>query len=87
MSDLAMQLRGYRLVTAEILYHLPDHPGMLQSFVWQLLDHVPSLPRLNEFLDFWGREIDGKLHSVKVATTDLVAPAELSIHDGEFRLH
>ena len=26
MVDLSLQLRGYRLTTAEILYHLPDHP-------------------------------------------------------------
>ena len=28
----------WRLTTAEILYHLPDHPGVLQTFIWQKLD-------------------------------------------------
>jgi len=32
MSDLRLQLCNYRLTTAEILYHLPDHPSVLQSF-------------------------------------------------------
>ena len=33
MSDLSLQLNGYRLTTAEILYYMPDHPALLQSFV------------------------------------------------------
>ena len=33
MSTLHLQLRSYRLTTAEILYHMPDHPAVLQSFV------------------------------------------------------
>lgn len=34
MNDLARQLFGYRLTTAEILYHLPDHPKLLQGYIW-----------------------------------------------------
>ena len=86
MNDLALQLQGYRLTTAEILYHLPDNPGLLQTFVWQLVDRVPEFPRLNRFLDFWRREIDGPLHSVRVAHSELIKPAELVVCDGTFRL-
>jgi hypothetical protein len=38
------QLEGYSLTTAEILYHLPDHPHLLQSFVWQHHDLFPDFP-------------------------------------------
>ena len=69
------QLRGYRLTTAEILYHLPDHPAVLQSYIWQELDIAPRYPVLNRFLEFWTREIDGKLHSVRVASVGLVQPS------------
>lgn len=87
MSNLSLQLRGYRLTTAEILYHLPDHPGLLQSFIWQHLDIAPVFPELRRFLDFWAREIEGPLHSVKVAHAGLVTPGELRHFDGEMRLH
>ncbi len=70
------QLEGYRMTTAEILYHLPDHPDVLQSYVWQALDLAPRFPVLHRFLDFWVREIDGKLHSVRVGSAELVSPAE-----------
>ncbi len=57
----------YRLTTAEILYRMPDHPAVLQSFVWQSMDIAPDYPALRRFLDFWRREIEGTLHSVRVA--------------------
>ncbi|MFM9914360.1 MAG: hypothetical protein ACKVOX_01025 [Rhizobacter sp.] len=63
--------RDYHLTTAEILYHLPDHPGLLQSFIWQDFDIAPRYPVLHKFLGFWTRELDGKLHSVRVAPAPL----------------
>lgn len=75
-SELGLQLRDYRLTTAEILYHLPDYPALLQSFVWQQLDLAPKFPTLKKFLDFWDRELDGKIHSVKVCHAELVTPRE-----------
>ncbi len=55
MSAIEKQLRGYRLTTAEILYHLPDHPSLLQSYIWQEYDLAPEFPVLHRFLDFWTR--------------------------------
>ena len=72
MSDLALQLNHYRLTTAHILYHLPDHPGLLQSFTWQHYDLAPKYPTLRKFLAFWTANLDGKLHSVQVASSELL---------------
>jgi uncharacterized protein Usg len=77
MANLAIQLTGYRLTTAEILYHMPDHPHLLQSFVWQFMDLAPRYPKLADFLTFWERNIDGKIHSVKVAGRRVIAAAEV----------
>ncbi|HEY1856893.1 usg protein [Acidocella sp.] len=71
---LALQMHDYRLTTAEILYHMPDHPGLLQSYVWQDLDLAPDYPALRKFLDFWTRRLDGKLHSVRVGSAPLITP-------------
>ncbi|HZB92853.1 MAG TPA: Usg family protein [Stellaceae bacterium] len=87
MSDLGLRLKGYRLTTAEILYHLPDHPHVLQSFIWQHLDIEPDFPVLRRFLDFWTHNIDGKLHSVKVARQSLVTPGELRHASVSLQLH
>jgi uncharacterized protein Usg len=87
MKPVELMLKGYRLTTAEILYHMPDHPALLQSFVWQNLDIAPKFPVLNGFLEFWEREIDGKLHSVKVASARLVVPAQFTFAKGELKIH
>lgn len=87
MSDLSLQLRDYRLTTAEILYHMPDHPGLLQSFLWQRLDLAPHFPELRKFLDFWSQSLDGKLHSVRVAAAEGLSAGRWRPVAAEFRLH
>jgi uncharacterized protein Usg len=66
VSDHKQEFRDYRLTTAEIIYHLPDQPEVLQSFIWQRLDSAPDFPELRRFLEFWSRTIEGRLHSVRV---------------------
>ena len=75
-TALQQQLKGYRLTTAEILYHLPDHPNLLQAYVWQEYDIAPDFPVLDKFLRFWRRELEGRLHSVRVASVGIVRAAE-----------
>ena len=87
MASLILQLKQYRLTTAEILYHMPDHPALLQSFIWQDLDLAPGFPVLRKFPDFWNRSLDGKLHSVKVASAGLILPAEIKFADASYNLH
>ena len=76
-SDLGVQLSGRRLTTAEVLYYMPDHPTLLQSFLWQTLDIAPDYPRVQQFLDFWRREIEAVIHSVAITSLQEVRPARL----------
>ncbi|MBZ9937545.1 usg protein [Mesorhizobium sp. BR1-1-16] len=86
-SSLLRQLQGYGLTTARILYRLPDHPALLQTYVWQDYDLAPEFPELNRFLDFWKREIEGPLHSVKVAHHGVISAAEMRIASSEYALN
>src|SRR5438270_10176428 len=86
-SDFRRQMKGYGLTTAHIFYRRPDHPWLLQSYVWQEYDLCPIFPELQRFLEFWHEELDGALHSVTVAHSGLIKPAELKAVDGLFRLH
>lgn len=86
-KHLELLLKDYRLTTAEILYHLPDYPKLLQSYIWQELDLAPKFPVLHKFLDFWDRELEGKLHSVKVAHTDLITPAHFRFAPASIEMH
>ncbi|MCP4315743.1 MAG: hypothetical protein GY789_06915, partial [Hyphomicrobiales bacterium] len=53
-----VDLIGYRLTTAEILYRLPDHPSLLQMYLWQEYDNAPRFPVLQDFLEFWEKNIE-----------------------------
>ena len=83
---MVIQLEGYRLTTAQIYYHLPDHPDLLQEFIWQHYDLAPKFPKLFGFLDFWVKEIEGTLHSVYVAKKEIISPTSHRAVDAEFTL-
>jgi len=80
-DELSLRLQGWRLATAEVLYYMPDHPALLQSFVWQTLDLAPEYPRIHRFLNFWRREIDAVIHSVQLASGETLAPARIKSAD------
>ena len=87
VGALELQLRGYRLATAEITYRLPDHPSLLQTFVWQHYDIAPDFPELRRFLDFWSTHIEARLHSVSVGRTELLTPPRHVHAAGMWLLH
>lgn len=85
--EIEKMLQNYRLTTAEILYHLPDYPVLLQTYLWQELDLTPDFPVLKKFLHFWERSIEGRLHSVKIASCEIIRPSDFRRAKGEFYLH
>ena len=85
--EFRKQLAGYGLTTAEILYRMPDHPALLQSYIWQDYDLFPEFPVLRKFLDFWACTLDGPLFKVTVGHCRLIKPAELRAVHGQFYLH
>ena len=82
-AEMEMMLRGYGLTTAEILYHMPDHPHVLQSYIWQ----APKFPALIRFIDFWKSKLEGPLHSVRYTHKKLISPSEWRNVSGEFALN
>ena len=81
------QLTGYSLTTAEILYRVPDHPAVLQTFLWQEYDIAPRFPRLLQFLTFWRDNLDGPLYRVTVSHKKLISPTEFRYVDGQFMMN
>ena len=86
-NELLRKLSGYSLVTAEILYRMPDHQSLIQSFIWQDYDKAPQFPELRKFLHFWQEKLDGPLYRVSVAYDRLVKPSELRIVKDMQHLH
>jgi uncharacterized protein Usg len=86
-SDFEMQLNGYGLTTAHILYHLPDFASVLQTYIWQDYDLAPDFPEMRRFLTFWEENLDGPLHSIRYTHKRLIGPNEWRNVSGEIRLH
>ncbi len=86
-NQFLKRLQGNMLTTAEILYRMPDHPSLIQSYIWQDYDLHPYFPKLTGFLEFWSSNLDGKLYRVTVAHSQLVTPAEVALIDAEYRMH
>lgn len=85
--DFSRAIRGYDITTAEILYHMPDYPALLQTYVWQDYDLAPQFPRLRDFLDYWADNLDGPLYRIRVAHKRLLAPQEFRFLDGSLELN
>lgn len=85
--DFLRQMEGYGLATIQIHYFMPDHRSLLQQLVLQQYDVAPRFPELGRFLDFWRREIEAVIHSVRVAHKDLIGPQEWRAVDGIITLH
>ncbi|MBP0615227.1 usg protein [Jiella mangrovi] len=82
-ASFLRMLEGHSLTSAEVLYRMPDHPTLLQTFFWQFEDMAPDYPRLKRFLDHWEREIEAMIHSVRVMHRGLIAPKEIRlVRDG-----
>lgn len=81
------EIQPFKLTTAEILYRMPDFPDLLQSFVWQKLDTAPAFPKLHEFLDFWEKNLDAPIHSVRVAGRDIIGPPSVRCVNKSLLIH
>lgn len=86
-KDMELQLKGYGITTAHILYRLPDHPTILQTYLWQDYDLAPDFPQMNHFLKFWKETLEGPLHSVRYFHRKLIGPGEWRALKGELIIH
>ncbi|MEL6958829.1 MAG: aspartate-semialdehyde dehydrogenase [Pseudomonadota bacterium] len=87
MLETELLMRGYGLTTAEFFYGMPDHPAVLNTFVWQEYDRAPDHDRLLEFISYWHAEIEGPLHSVRFVHRKLIGAGEWRNVTGEFTYH
>jgi uncharacterized protein Usg len=77
---------GFELVTTEVLYRMPDHPRVLNTFVWQTLDQPPELLRVRAFIDHWQTQIEAQIAQVRIACASLLQPRDLRHIDGIWQI-
>ncbi len=86
-SETELMLKGYGLTTAELFYRMPDYLNVLNSFIWQDYDLAPEHPKLFKFIEFWRKEIEGPLHSVRFSHRRMISSGSWRNVTREFMLH
>lgn len=71
---------------SKILYRIPDSP-LLNEFSWQAEDMLPHFPRIRKFLDYWIKNIDGPLKSVRIAYSKNLERSAFGNKKYEKRIH
>lgn len=77
----------YKLMTAQILYHLPDYPSLLQSYIWQQIDLAPDFPELKRFLEFWNKNLEGPIQSVTITHAEPLQVSRLQHYNQSLEIH
>ena len=72
---------------SELTYHMPDHPRLLQEFAYQREDVLPHFPKVRKFLEYWINNMDGPLHSVRIAYSTDIERAPTRNGKYEIQLH
>jgi len=62
---------GLRRATIHIEYWRPDHPNLLQIFVWQTHDIFPTFPRMKRLLVHWRDEVPARINTVEIGYVPL----------------
>ena len=63
-------LEKWTVASVQVVYYIPDYLSIVNEFVWQTEDQRPKYPRINEFLDYWDKNIDGPIKEVYIHDHD-----------------
>lgn len=69
--EISLYLKGYRNVTLDIYYYMPDYNNLIQEFIWQTIDIKPNYPRVHQFLNFWKTDIEAVIKEIKLMEQEI----------------
>ena len=49
---------------------MPDYLNLVNEFIWQTRDQLPDYPRIERFLEYWDKNIDGPIKEVFIHDQD-----------------
>ena len=58
-SKMAYIIKKWTTASVQVVYYIPDYLNLINEFIWQTRDQQPDYPRINQFLDYWDKNIDG----------------------------
>lgn len=64
---MILTFKQKRLVLVGVLYYMPEHQNIIQTFYWQTEDFIPDIPRVQNFLNYWKNNIEATIKEVVVS--------------------
>ena len=59
-------LKKWTIASVQVVYYMPDYLSLVNEFVWQTEDQIPDYPRIERFLKYWDRHIEGPIKEVYI---------------------
>ena len=81
---MAYIIEKWTLASVQVIYYIPDFPHIVNEFVWQTDDQRPDFPRIDRFLNYWDRYIDGPIKEVYIYDHD---KHNVRVVDRKFKLN
>lgn len=54
-------IKKWTTASVQVVYYMPDYLNIVNEFIWQTKDQKPDYPRIEQFLDYWDKNIDGPI--------------------------
>ena len=54
-------VKKWTIASVQVVYYIPDYLSLVNEFIWQTEDQLPDYPRIEKFLNYWDRYIDGPI--------------------------
>lgn len=59
-------IKKWTVASVQVVYYIPDYLHLVNEFVWQTEDQIPDYPRIETFLEYWDKNIDGPIKEVYI---------------------
>ena len=59
-------IKKWTVASVQVVYYIPDYLHIVNEFVWQTDDQIPDYPRIERFLEYWDKNIDGPIKEVYI---------------------
>ena len=63
-------IKKWTVASVQVVYYMPDYFNLVNEFIWQTRDTKPNYPRIEKFLDYWDKNIDGPIKEVYIHDHD-----------------
>ena len=81
---MAHIIEKWTVASVQVIYYIPDFPHIVNEFMWQTDDQRPDFPRIDRFLNYWDRYIDGPIKEVYIYDHD---KHNVRVVDRKFKLN